>query len=188
MKLRGSEGGFTFIGLLIFVVIMGIGLAAAGELWSTAAKREKEAQLLFVGDEFRRAIGSYYEGSQGLKQFPRELEDLLEDKRFPMVRRYLRQIYRDPMTDTANWGLVKSGDSIIGVHSLSEDKPLKTGNFKSEDEAFSAASTYADWQFTYVPGSASPQPSAQNAPGRQPPAQNSPGTQLPAPFMPSKAP
>jgi type II secretory pathway pseudopilin PulG len=188
MRLRASENGFTFIGVLIFVAIIGIGLAATGQLWSTAAKREKEAQLLFVGDEFRRAIGSYYEGSPGLKQFPQKLEDLLEDERFPIVRRYLRQIYRDPMTNKPEWGLVMSGDRIIGVHSLSEDKPLKTGNFGTDDEVFNGAGSFADWQFTYQPSSAGAQPSAQSAPGTQPPAQNAPGTQPPAPFMPGKAP
>jgi type II secretory pathway pseudopilin PulG len=169
MRLRASENGFTFIGLLILLVIIGIGLAAAGELWSTAVKREKEAQLLFVGDEFRRAIGGYYEASPGQKEFPRQLEDLLEDKRFPTVRRYLRQVYRDPMTNKPDWGLVMSGDRIIGVHSLSEAKPLKTGNFAPEYEAFNAAASYADWQFAYQPGSSAPKPSAQNAPGAQPP-------------------
>ena len=164
MRSRAIEKGFTFIGLLIVVAIMGIGLAAAGELWSTAVKREKEAQLLFVGDEFRRAIGSYYESSPGAKQFPQRLEDLLEDKRFPMVRRYLRQIYRDPMTNKREWGFVMSGDRIVGVHSLSEEKPLKSGNFKSEDRAFESFTAYAAWQFTYQPASAGAQPSTQNAP------------------------
>ena len=169
MRSRAIEKGFTFIGLLIVVAIMGIGLAAAGELWSTAVKREKEAQLLFVGDEFRRAIGSYYEASPGAKQFPQRLEDLLEDKRFPMVRRYLRQIYRDPMTNKRDWGLVMSEDRIVGVHSLSEDKPLKSGNFKPEDKAFESFTVYAAWQFTYQPALAGAQPSTQNAPApRQP--------------------
>jgi type II secretory pathway pseudopilin PulG len=177
MRLRASEIGFTFIGVLIFVAILGIGLAAAGQLWSTAAKREKEAQLLFVGDEFRRAIGSYYDSSPGAKQFPKQLEDLLEDKRFPTMRRHLRRIYVDPMTGKREWGLVKTGDRITGVHSLSEDKPLKTANFKPEDEAFSGAVTYADWQFTYQPSSAGAPPSAQSAPGA-PPVASAPGNRL----------
>jgi hypothetical protein len=42
------------------------------------------------------------------------------------MQRYLRRIYRDPMTSKTEWGLVQSVDGrIMGVHSLSKDKPLK---------------------------------------------------------------
>lgn len=40
---------------------MGIALAVTGEVWHIALKREKEHELLFVGDQLRRAINSYYE-------------------------------------------------------------------------------------------------------------------------------
>jgi len=101
--------GFTYIGLLIAVVLLGIGLALVGEVWNTAVKRDRERELLFVGDQFRQAIGRYYESSPGVKQYPRKLEDLLEDKRFPVMKRYLRRIYLDPMTGKADWGLVMQG-------------------------------------------------------------------------------
>jgi type II secretory pathway pseudopilin PulG len=169
MRTRAFEQGFTFIGVLILVAIAGVALAGVGQLWSTAAKREKEAQLLFVGDEFRRAIGSYYEGSPGVKQFPQRLEDLLEDERLPVIRRHLRKIYVDPMTGKAEWGLVKYGERIIGVYSVSKDKPLKAANFKPEDDAFKAAGAYADWQFTYQPTSAGSRSGASTAAGRAQP-------------------
>ena len=171
MRAPHEVRGFTYIGVLLLVALAGIALAGAGELWSTAAKREREAQLLFVGGEIRRAIGSYYESSPGAKQFPQRLDDLLEDNRVPIVRRHLRRIYPDPMTDKADWELVKYGDRIIGVHSVSKDPPLKTGNFGREDEEFRGASAYADWQFTYRPSKAAPQAPMPGAPGgAQPPA------------------
>jgi type II secretory pathway pseudopilin PulG len=151
-----AQFGFTYIGLLILIAIAGVALAGVGQLWSTASKRDKEAQLLFVGDEFRRAIGSYYEGSPGVHQFPPSLEELLEDRRLPVVRRHLRKIYVDPMTGSKEWGLVKHGNGILGVHSLSEDKPLKTANFRPEDAAFEGSGAYTDWNFTYQPASAGP--------------------------------
>ena len=166
MRPPAEQKGFTFIGILLLVAIAGVALAAAGELWSTASKREKEAQLLFVGDEFRRAIGSYYESSPGAKQFPQQLEDLLEDHRFPLVRRHLRKVYLDPITGTTKWGLVKQGDRIMGVYSASADKPLKIANFKREDEGLKGSSTYADWRFVYQPAqTVPPQPSGQRAAG-----------------------
>lgn len=165
MKPRRAQHGFTYIAVLVLVAVAGVALAGAGQLWSTASKREKEAQLLFVGGEFRRAIGSYYEGSAGAKQFPQALDDLLEDRRFPVVRRHLRKIYVDPMTGTTEWALIKYGDRIIGVHSLSEGKPLKTANFAPEDEAFNGSGAYTDWQFSYQPSSTGSAPTGSGAPG-----------------------
>ena len=52
--------GFTFIGLLVIVAIMGVALLAVGEVWSFAQKREKEHALLYVGGQFRQAIKLYY--------------------------------------------------------------------------------------------------------------------------------
>jgi type II secretory pathway pseudopilin PulG len=59
------DAGFTYIGLLIALAALGISLAATGELWRTAAKREREQELLFVGTEFRNALASYYARGPG---------------------------------------------------------------------------------------------------------------------------
>jgi type II secretory pathway pseudopilin PulG len=152
-----GQRGYTYLGVLILVALAGVALAGAGELWSTASKRDDEAQLLFVGGEIRRAIGSYYEGSPGTKQFPQRLEELLEDKRLPATRRHLRRIYVDPMTGKPEWGLVKHGDRLIGVYSLSEGKPLKVANFGPDDAAFEGRGAYTDWRFVYQPSAAAPQ-------------------------------
>ena len=53
------ERGFTYLVLLAVVAAMGIVLATAGEVWHMALKREKEQELLFVGDQFRRAFNLY---------------------------------------------------------------------------------------------------------------------------------
>jgi type II secretory pathway pseudopilin PulG len=161
--------GFTYIGLLIAVALIGIGLAAVGQVWSTTMQRERERELLFVGGQFRQAIGSYFEASPGLKQYPHRLEDLLEDQRFPVVKRHLRKIYLDPMTGKPNWSLMTQGDQIIGVYSQSPDKPLKSENFDRADSSFAGSNAYSDWRFVYAP--AGP-PSAGPAPA-------APGTQLP---------
>jgi type II secretory pathway pseudopilin PulG len=149
---RGA-GGFTYVGLLLAVAIMAGGLAAIGELASTAAKREREAELLFAGDQFARAIAEYAASSPGAQQYPPTLEDLLADKRYPNVRRHLRRIYPDPMTGHADWVLVRGpGGGIVGVHSRSTAQPLKTANFPSEYQSFANATAYTSWQFVAVVG------------------------------------
>jgi type II secretory pathway pseudopilin PulG len=148
-----SQRGFTYIGLLIIVAVMGMGLASFGELYSRSAQREKERELLFVGNEYRQAIGSYYQASpEGTKAFPKKLDDLLEDKRFQTPRHHLRRLYRDPITGTTEWGLVElEGGGITGVYSRSEDTPLKSGNFNARDSGFEDRQAYKDWVFGYSP-------------------------------------
>lgn len=146
---RRDEGGFTFLGLMVIVVIMGIALSAVSEIWYTAHKREKEQELLFVGDQFRRAIIHFYERPpSGARRYPSSLEDLLKDPRFPGVRRHLRKIYADPMTGTTDWGLVKGPNGeILGVYSQSSEEPAKKANFRRVDAMFEGKSKYSEWVF-----------------------------------------
>ena len=166
-----THRGFTYIGLLIVLAVMGTTLAAAGVVWHTEAQRAKEGELLHIGDQFRRAIGRYYERTPGAaKGFPQSLEELVRDKRYPGVQRYLRRIYVDPMTGKAEWGLIKGpGGAIIGVHSLSEQKPLKTSGFKLADVGFADKERYAEWEFVYQPAPIPQKPPAGAKPVAEPP-------------------
>lgn len=144
----GRIAGFTYIGLLVVVVILGIGMAAAGTTFHHDARREKEQELLFAGDQIRRAIAEYYARSPGEPRFPQALEDLLRDTRYPANRRYLRRIYRDPITGSTDWGLVRGPDGgIQGVYSRSEARPLKIAGFARDYEDFADRKRYADWRF-----------------------------------------
>lgn len=149
---RNGARGFTYIGVLVLVALMTVALAAAGEMWQTAARRDKEQELLFVGDQFRRAIGQFYAHSPGrARRYPLTLEELLKDPRYPVTRRYLRKVYADPMTGKANWGLIKGpGGEILGVHSVSEEKPLKKAHFRLADKAFEGKSKYTEWVFMHA--------------------------------------
>jgi len=163
---RDRCGGFTYLGLMFLMLFMGIALALTGEVWHTVSQREKEKQLLFIGDEFRAAIGSYYEASPGpAKTYPQRLEDLVEDPRFPSIRRYLRKIYVDPMTGKAQWDLLKiPGSGIVGVRSFSADRPLKVANFDLPDDGFARKQHYSEWVFSYASAaSAADTPPAVNA-------------------------
>lgn len=154
-----SERGFTYLGILIALALFGVALAATGEVWRTAATRERERELLFVGNEFRNAFTSYFGATPlGKPRYPRALEDLVEDNRFPVPRRHLRRIYADPMSGKPDWGLIDApGGGIAGVHSRSEGKPLKTGNFAPADRKLEGAERYSEWKFVFEPRGALPQ-------------------------------
>jgi type II secretory pathway pseudopilin PulG len=143
------QRGFTLIGMLLVTALMGAGLAAIGQVASHAAQREKEAELLYRGNQYRLAIASYYKTGQA---YPRELAELLQDRRFPMPVRHLRKLYPDPLTGAADWGLVEApGGGIMGVYSRSEEAPIKTGGFALANRHFADAPRYADWQFVHQP-------------------------------------
>lgn len=149
-----KNSGFSYMGVLLLTAITGVALTGASQIWSTVVKRELEAELLYRGDQIRRAIESYYTTSVGQTQgnYPREFKDLLRDPRFPGVRRHLRKPFLDPFTGKTEWGFVRDASGRIkGVYSPHPGKPMKTGNFPKEYEKFEKAKTYKDWQFVYIP-------------------------------------
>ncbi len=76
-------------GLLVAIGIMGILMSVAMPAWRTYAKREKEAELLFRGQQYMRAVELYQRRFPGA--YPTDLEALVEE-------RFLRRLYPDPMT------------------------------------------------------------------------------------------
>ena len=158
--MRSRACGFSYLIVLFAVAAIGAGLALAGTAWETASRREKEAELLYIGNAYRAAIASYYERSPGVKSFPRSLDDLVKDPRFPNTVRHLRKVYRDPITGSDKWGLVPGiGGGVMGIYSTSEALPLKQANFDPLNLVFQERTaqlkekmTYREWQFVYPAG------------------------------------
>ncbi|HYD78905.1 MAG TPA: type II secretion system protein [Paucimonas sp.] len=151
----GRQRGFSYVIVMFTVAVATILSVRALENSLTAERRVKEAELLYVGQAYRDAIRSYYENTLGSnKQYPEDLDQLLEDAdRTSTLQRHLRKRYRDPITGSADWGLVRTedGKQIIGVYSLSTQQPIKSGGFSGDFAAFASAKTYQDWKFVYKP-------------------------------------
>lgn len=148
--MRHGDRGFTYLGLLAIIVVIGLLLSAAGEVSSTAAQREREAQLLWAGHQYRDAIARYWTRK---RVYPRGLQELLGSAAGDPIQLHdLRQLYPDPMTNAVDWTLVQAPNGgIMGVASASKRAPLKTAGFDDADQDFAKAATYGDWQFTFVP-------------------------------------
>jgi len=148
---RRSSAGFTYVGLLVLIVLIGILLAQAGELASTVAQRERETELLWAGHEYRAAIGRYWIYKRA---YPQTLQDLLGTApESPLQVRFIRSLYPDPMTNAVDWALVPAPNGgIMGIKSSSKRAPLKVAHFDEIDQGFADAKAYCDWQFTFVPG------------------------------------
>ena len=130
----------TYVGMLLAITLIGIATTALTPMWNTMVRRDKEAELLFGLGEYRRAIARY---RQDRGRYPARLEDLLEDKTQRQVRRYLRRIYRDPMTGKADWKLdfiVDKAGAFAGIRDL---------HSQSEAEGFmniaGKGNKYRDW-------------------------------------------
>lgn len=144
--------GFAYIWVLLSVALMGIFLTIAFDVDSTVTRRDKEMELLAIGRQFREGFRLYQEASKssdGVAAYPQRLQDLLEDTRSGSVKRHLRKLFVDPMTNKAEWGLLVVGGRIVGIHSLSTERPLKQDGFDPEWGSFRSAERYSEWVFSY---------------------------------------
>jgi type II secretory pathway pseudopilin PulG len=179
MRMRRFDTGFTYLGLIIMVAIIGIAAAATLQVGSVLQRHAAEQELLEIGSEFQVALQSYANATPaGKPQSPANLQELLKDPRYPNPRRHLRKIYADPITGKEEWGTIPTldGRGIIGVFSLAEGTPIKIGNFSPPFQSFEGKTTYRDWVFLFrtqtflLPGQPKPAP----APSLFPALQNKP--------------
>lgn len=166
---HSGERGFAMAGLLVGIALLSLGLSIAMPTWRTLVQREKEEELIWRGQQYDRAI-QLYRKKNATPGAP-SIERLIEG-------RFLRKKFKDPIT---------GGDfEVVGV---SQVTPIGTGNApgvqqpqrgygqliggvrsKSKAKSFrvlNGRTTYADWQFTYVPWKPGGQPTV---PGQQSPS------------------
>jgi type II secretory pathway pseudopilin PulG len=86
---RTSESGYALAVLLVGIAVMSVLMSAVMPAWQHQIQREKEAELVFRGEQYARAIGLFQRKYGGA--FPPSLDVLLEQK-------FLRRKYKDPMT------------------------------------------------------------------------------------------
>ena len=143
-------GGFSYLGVLFVITLIGLLAAKAATAWGMVAQRDRERELLFVGGELRRALEAFARAhATSTEPLPTALVQLLGpgDRLVPV--RHLRQVYVDPMTGKAEWGLVRSAQGgIVGVYSLSSDAPVRVIAGTSDEAIdFAHAKSYRDWVF-----------------------------------------
>jgi type II secretory pathway pseudopilin PulG len=83
--------------LLVMLNIMAILMTVAMPVWKTAAKREKEAELVWRGTQYARAVNLFR--MKYANAYPPNLDILLKE-------RFLRKKYKDPMTKDGEFQLL----------------------------------------------------------------------------------
>ena len=158
--------GYTFPLMLIIVASMAYGAMRLDAAQSYRMKRDKEAELLFRGLAYKRAIKEFFLKN---KRYPRALAELAND-RDPSKIRFIRQLYKDPMTGGDFRPILLPEGAITGVLSPSKGKPFKAADFDKDLEDFDKAETYAGWKFdaggavAQGPGAGAPAAPQQNPP------------------------
>ena len=76
-------------GLLVAIAVMSIAASMVLPSWRTFVQREKEAEAIFRGEQYMRAIELYQRQFPGA--YPTDMEALIE-------QRFLRKAYLDPLT------------------------------------------------------------------------------------------
>ncbi|WP_426111111.1 type II secretion system protein [Massilia sp. PWRC2] len=145
-----GQGGFTYLGMIILVTVLGLVGAATLKIDALLRRAAAEEELLAVGTAFADALTSYAAATPaGQPTQPPTLLDLLRDSRSPAIRRHLRKVFIDPMTGTTDWGIVWLGDhqGVLAVYSKSSVQPLKIANFDARLAGFDGRQHMYDWRF-----------------------------------------
>ena len=108
MGLRGqvhAERGYAMAALLVALAIMAILLTVAMPVWRHQAQREKEAELVFRGEQYARAIALFrFKNANIPNAFPPSIDSLVQG-------RFLRKKYKDPMTKDGEFVLIGVGSA-----------------------------------------------------------------------------
>jgi type II secretory pathway pseudopilin PulG len=100
---QGGERGYAMAALLIALAIMAILMSVAMPVWRHEARREKEAELIWRGEQYARAIVLFKRKNQNNPNaWPPSIDVLVEG-------RFLRKKYKDPMTKDGEFVILPAG-------------------------------------------------------------------------------
>jgi type II secretory pathway pseudopilin PulG len=98
-----GQRGYAMAALLVSVGVLLVLMSVAMPVWRTQAKREKEAELIFRGEQYARAI-NLYTRKMGPGNFPPSIDLLVQ-------QRFLRKKFKDPMTPDGEFELITAASA-----------------------------------------------------------------------------
>jgi type II secretory pathway pseudopilin PulG len=96
-----ANDGYAMAALLVTMGVMAVLMSAALPVWRHQAQREKEAELIFRGEQYARAIG-LYQRKMGPGNYPPSVDILVS-------QRFLRKKYKDPMVEDGEFQMIPFG-------------------------------------------------------------------------------
>lgn len=113
----GRERGYAMVALLVLMAVMAVAMTAALPAWSTLSRREREAELVFRGEQYARAIMLFQRKYAGA--FPPNIDVLVNE-------RFLRRKYKDPITSD-DFQTIGVGQAVAGPQATNPFAPGQTG-------------------------------------------------------------
>lgn len=181
-RMLANELGYAMAALLVSLAIMGILMSVAMPVWRQEARREKEAELIWRGEQYARAIALYrFKNANIPNAFPPSIDALVEG-------RYLRKKYKDPMAKDGEFEVMGVGSMVSAQPGPGGLKPVQPSanapvmggvmgvRSKSEDDSlriYRGQTKYNQWLFTFNlaprPGGAMPLANSPDGRGGAPP-------------------
>ncbi|MBJ9738949.1 hypothetical protein I5523_04730 [Acinetobacter oleivorans] len=122
-KLGKAQTGMTYVFFLWFILVYGILLGSYIEITSTQTKRLKEQDFINTAQLYIKALEHYYQDHQVL---PKDIKQLLCDGQTYPCKRYLRQIYKDPLTQQYFIYIYDEQKQIIGVKTIAKGEIINS--------------------------------------------------------------
>ncbi len=114
---RSSSNGFALLLVMVAAAVLLIGLTAVLPSIYQEGQREREAELIFRGYQYARAIAGYH---QKFQRYPTSVEDLTK---LTNGFRFLRKAYADPMTPGGKWRYIHANAQGVLLDSKTQGPP-----------------------------------------------------------------
>jgi type II secretory pathway pseudopilin PulG len=176
VQVRHSDSGYAMAALLVAMAVMAVMMSVAMPVWRQAAQREKEAELVWRGQQYDRALQLFRRKTSA--PGPPNLDILIDQK-------FLRKKYRDPITggdfELKPVGTLAPGTERPGLPggAAGASRPGRVGR-----SAFGGQTTAAANQPGTGEGSGRPQAGARTNAGEQRAAGEQEQSETPSPFGP----
>ncbi len=151
-KTKNKSGGYTYLMLAVVAAGLGITAAALGAAYHDREIRlGREEEFFYRGEEYVKAIASYYHAGGPAKEYPADVNSLLDDPRF-QGKRHLRRLYTEPVTGGEWKYIYNEKGKLCGVYGGGSGLPVRK-NITQKNTAQPGAEikVYADYKFVFMP-------------------------------------
>jgi hypothetical protein len=130
-----SERGMVLICVMIVATLLLIALTATLPSVYQEGRREQEAELIFRGTQYARAVALFH---QHFNRYPTSIKELLQTDGI----RFLRQEYRDPMDPKGKWRFIHVNAAGVLLDSKNQALGNNCGNPAGIGQTGSTNSTF----------------------------------------------
>ena len=132
---REGTDGIVLIIVMMVATLLLIGLTATLPSVYQEGRREQEAELIFRGTQYARAVALFH---KQLNRYPTSTKELLQTNGI----RFLRQEYRDPLDREGKWRFIHVNAAGVLIDSKNQPLAGNCGNPAGIGQATSTNSTF----------------------------------------------